>query len=93
MTRHDSSESVEIPDGETAPFTQIQPRRNCCDCSQSNEIILQHFIKHKRLYYRALNVCGLTSLVLIFLGFAILFIYIIVYSYQKRESDWSHGVQ
>ena len=49
MTRHDSSESVEIPDGETVPFTQIQSRRACCDCSHSNEIILQHFIKHKRL--------------------------------------------
>jgi len=92
MTRHDSSESVEIPDGETAPFTQIQPRRNCCDCSQSNEIILQHFIKHKRLYYRALNVCGVTSLVLIFLGFIAFFIYLIIYSYQKRQSDWSHGL-
>lgn len=92
MTRHDSSESVEIPEGETVPFTQIHPRRNCCDCSQSNEIILQHFIKHKRLYHRALNVCGITTLVLILMGFGILFVYIVVYSYMKRESDLSHTV-
>lgn len=92
MTRHDSSESVEIPEGETVPFTQIQSRRICCDCSQSNEIILQHFIKHKRLYHRALNVCGITTLVLILIGFGILFVYIVVYSYMKRESDLSHTV-
>jgi hypothetical protein len=92
MTRHDTSESVEIPDGETVPFSQIQSRRNYCDCSESNEIILQHFIKHKRLYYRALNVCGITSLVLFFLSFGGFFIYIIIYVYQKRESDWSHGI-
>lgn len=92
MTRHDSSESVEIPESETVPFTQIQSRRTCCDCSQSNEIILQHFIKHKRLYHRALNVCGITTLVIILIGFGILFIYIVVYSYMKRESDLSHTV-
>jgi hypothetical protein len=92
MTRHDSSESVEIPDGETVPFTQIQHRRACCDCSQSNEIILQHFIKHKRLYHRALNVCGITTFVLVSIACAVVFIYIIVFSYLKRESDLSHAV-
>jgi len=92
MTRHDSSESVEIPEGETVPFTQIQHRRTCCDCSHSNEIILQHFIKHKRLYHRALNVCGITTFVLISITCAIVFIYIVVFSYMKRDSDLSHTV-
>ena len=93
MTRHDSSESVEIPEGETAPFQAIQSRRACCDCSESNEIILQHFVKHKRVYYRALNVFGITTVVIFFMLAALLFIYLIVYSYQQQsDRDSGHGV-
>ena len=93
MTRHDSSESVEIPEGETAPFQAIQSRRACCDCSESNEIILQHFVKHKRVYYRALNVFGVTTVAVFFVGAIFLFIYLVIYAYKKEsDRDSGHGV-
>ena len=93
MTRHDSSESVEIPEDETAPFQAIQSRRVCCDCSESNEIILQHCIKHKRVYYRALNVFGITTVAIFFVGTILLFIYLVIYAYKKEsDRDSGHGV-
>jgi hypothetical protein len=93
MTRHDSSESVEIPEEETAPFQAIQSHRVCCDCSESNEIILQHCIKHKRVYYRALNVFGITTVALFFMAFILMFIYLVIYAYQQQlNRDSGHGV-
>ena len=93
MTRHDSSESVEIPEEETAPFQAIQSHRVCCDCSESNEIILQHCVKHKRVYYRAFNVFGITTVVLFFMAFILMFIYLVIYAYQQQSNrDSGHGV-
>ena len=45
------------------------------------------------MYYRALNVFGITTVAIFFVGAILLFIYLVIYAYQKEsDRDSGHGV-